>query len=217
VRRHHDHRLAAVDLALIAWPGVDDQRVAIERDLADVLAASLCVLPTGGGVTADVTLDNVLAGHAFPSGVTHARRAWVELVATEGGAVTFSRGAFADGEVVSDADGTWLLRSHFVDGAGAAVEHVWDAAGIESTLLAPAVTRDPTDPAYYHAQTRSWFVPGAPDEITMEVRLEPVGLDVLDALIDAGELDPAVRDRMPRWSLAGTARRWRRADGWCGP
>jgi hypothetical protein len=164
-----------------------------------------------------VTLDNVLAGHAFPSGVTHARRAWVELVATEDGATSFARGLFADGEVVSGDGDAWVLQSRFLDGAGAPVEHVWDAAGIESALLAPAVTRDPSDPAYYHAQTRTWFVPGAPDEISMIVRLEPVGLDVLDDLIEAGELDPVVRDRMPRLPLAGTSRRWRRAEGWCSP
>jgi hypothetical protein len=217
-RRIHDHRMAAVDLPLVPWPGADAQRLAIDRDLARVLDAALCVVPAAGGVRVDVTLDNVLAGHAFPSGVTHARRAWVELIAEEDGAVTFARGRFAAGEVVSDADGAWVLRSRFVDAAGAVVDHVWDAQGIESDLLAPAVTSDPNDPRYYHAQTRSWLVPGQPDRISAIVRLEPIGLDVLDALIAAGELDPEIRERMPRFELSGTARQWQRdRDGTCAP
>ncbi len=217
-RRLHDHRLAAVDLALIPWPGLDDQRAAIERDLRGVLVTRLCVRPAGTAVEVDVTLDNVLAGHAFPSGVTHARRAWVELIARQDGVETYARGRFAEGEIVRDADGAWVLSSHFVDAAGQPVAQVWDATDIASTLLSPAVTSDPTDPAYYHAQTRTFVVPGAPDEVTMIVRLEPVGLDVLDALIDAGELDPAIRARMPRLALTDTARQWRRdRDGPCAP
>ena len=213
MRRVHDHRLAAVDLPLVPWPGVDAQRAAIEADLTGALSARLCVRPAGGATEVEVTIDNIMAGHAFPSGVTHARRVWVELVATEAGAESFAIGRFADGEAVTDADGAWVLRSHFLGADGERVEHVWDAHDLETGLLATSVTTDPTDPAFYHAQTRTWLVPGAPDEIAMIVRMEPVGLDVLDALIAEGELDPAVRERMPRFELSGTARTWRRADG----
>jgi hypothetical protein len=203
-RRVHDHRLAAVDVALTPWPGVDEQVAAIQRDLDAVLAAKLCAQPDAGGTRFYVTLDNVQGGHAFPSGVTHARRAWVELV--------------ADGAVVPfDGDDAWVLGSRFVDDDGAEVAHVWDATAIESTLLPPAVTLDPTDPAYYHAVTRSFLVPGEPEVVRVVVRLQPVGVDVLDALIAAGELDPAVRDAMPTFELGGTAKEWQRArDGRAG-
>ncbi len=218
IRRVHDHRMAAVDVALTPWPDLDGQLAAIDRDLNGVLSSRLCVYPTGGGVRVEVVLDNILAGHAFPSGVTHARRAWVELRAEEAGVVTFERGNFAAGEIVTATGDTWVLGSRFLDDNGAAVEHVWDARAIESQLLGPAVTRDASDPRFYHAQTRTWFVAGVPDRITMGVRLEAVGLDVLDVLIAEGELDPAVRARIPRHALRGTSREWRRdRDGVCAP
>ncbi len=219
-RRVHDHGFPGVDVALTPWPGVEVQRDAIARDLAGVLAARLCAIPAGGGVRFDVTLDNVQAGHAFPSGVTHARRAWLHLVAEEAGVVVRELGGFAAGEIVplDDPDG-WVLGSRFVGVGGVEVPHVWEATGIESALLPPAVTLDPRDPAYYHAVTRSFFVAGAPDVVRIVVKLQPVGLELLDRLIVAGELDPQVRAAMPVHELAGTETEWLRArDGWgCAP
>ncbi len=218
-RRVHDHRMAAVDVALTPWPEILSQRDAIDRDLAGVVSARLCVYPTGGGVRVEVMLDNILAGHAFPSGVTHARRAWVTLTAEEGGVITFERGRFGPGEVIAatTAD-TWVMTSRFLDDGGDEVTQVWDARAIESSLLMPAVTRDPDDPRYYHAQTRSWFVAGQPERVAMSVQLEAVGLDVIDALIVDAELDPALRQRIPRHLLRGTRHEWRRdRDDSCAP
>lgn len=220
-RRVHDHRMAAVDVALGPWPDADGQRAAIARDLAGVLAAKLCVVPGDNGIRVDVTLDNLQAGHAFPSGVTHARRAWVELVVEEAGAVRYQRGVFDPraASIPLDEPGAWVLGSRFLGADGAEVTHVWDATAIESTLLPPAVTLDPQDPAYYHAVTRSHDVGGLPDVARMVVRIVPVDRAVLDPLIDAGELDPAVRAAMPVFELASTAKEWRRdRDGWgCAP
>lgn len=205
-RRVHDHGLAAVDVATTPWPGGDEQRALIARDLAGVLSARLCTVPVGGGVRFDVTLDNVQGGHAFPSGVTHARRAWVELVVEEAGAVTRTVGL--------DDPEAWVLGSRFLGPGGDEVAHVWDAAEIASQLLPPAVTRDPQDPAYYHAVTRSFFVAGAPDVARVTVRLQPVARELLDLLVAAGELDDAVRAATPVFELTGTAHEWQRArDG----
>lgn len=217
-RRVHDHRMPGVDLALTDWPDRDVQRALVERDLASVLTAKLCTRPAGAGVDVDVTLDNVGAGHAFPSGVTHARRAWVELVAEEGGAVTHTSGAYDADDVVPIDGDDWVLGSRFLDADGAPVAHVWDAAAIEGELLPTAPTFDPSDPASYHAVTRTFFVPGAPDTIRMRVRIQPVARDVLDDLVAAGELDPTILDAMPILDLAPTALTWRATDGWgCSP
>lgn len=219
-RRVHDHRLPGVDVALTPWPDVDVQRALIARDLKGAVAARLCAIPTGGGVRFDVTLENVQAGHAFPSGVTHARRAWLHLVAEEAGVVTREVGGYATDEVVPlDDPAGWVLGSRFVGEGGVEVSHAWEATGIESALLPPAVTLDPQDPAFNHSVTRSFFVAGAPDGALIVVKLQPVGLELLDRLVAAGELDPAVRAAMPVHELAGTETAWLRArDGWgCAP
>jgi hypothetical protein len=220
-RRVHDHTMGGVDLPLTPWPEREAQERAIARDLAGVLAARLCVYPTGGGVRVEVLLDNILSGHAFPSGVTHARRAWVEVLAEEAGAVTFERGRFAADAVITPygpEDDTWIMTSRFLGTDGEEVAQAWEAKSIESSLLTPAVTRDPGDPRYYHAQTRTWFVAGLPDRVEMVVRLEAIGLDVIDSLIAAGELDPAVRTQIARHELRGTRREWVRGrDDVCVP
>jgi hypothetical protein len=49
---------------------------------------------------------------------------------------------------------------------------------------------------------------GLPDRITAEVRVQPIGLEILDELVASGDLDPAVRDAMPTFTLAPTRLEW---------
>jgi hypothetical protein len=123
-RRVHDHTMAAVDVALTPWPGIDVQRRAIARDLSGTLTTTLCVAPGAGGLEVTVTLDNTQAGHAFPSGTTHARRLWVELVAETGGVVHSITGTHRAGDVIHAGDdpGAWVLGSRFLDAAGGEVQ-----------------------------------------------------------------------------------------------
>ncbi len=216
VRRVHDHALPGVDLALIAWPEEVAQRAGIARDLAGTVTSRLCVQPGAGGLDVAVTLDNTQAGHAFPSGTTHARRVWVELVAETVGVETWVRGRFAPGEVVHRGDDpeVWVLGSRFLDAAGREVQMPWQATQLDSDLLAPSVTADRNDPRFYHAKTRHWVVPGAPDHVRVAVRMQPIGLDILDELIAAGELAPEVRAAMPTWELTGARLAWRASDGY---
>ncbi len=216
LRRVHDHGFPGVDQALTPWPGRAEQDAAIDRDLRASLSSLLCVRPGPRGVEVAVTLDNLQVGHAFPSGVTHARRLWVEVRVEAGGAVALHTGRFAPGEVVStetDPD-LWLLRSRFLDADGAEVKHAWEAHQLESELLPAAVTADPSDPRFYHALTRRWDVAGAVDRVEIAVHLEAVGLELLDHLIEAGELDPAIRDAMPRRTLPSLALTWTLDRGW---
>lgn len=220
LRRLHDHSFPGIDQTLTPWPGKDAQAAAIARDLASALLPKLCVVPSATGVEVQVSLDNIQAGHAFPSGVTHARRVWVEVVATAAGVPTYASGVFAPGAPVSRADDPdlWLLSSVLRDAAGGEVTHAWEVATVESSLLPPAVTTDPSDPRFYHARSHSYQVPGVPDRVELAIHVEPVGLELLDELIGTGDLDPAVRDAMPRRTIPTLARTWQHADGFgCAP
>ena len=215
-RALHDHSLPGIDVAVTDWPGRDSQLAGIQRDLLGALTTSVCVQPTGGGVEVSVTLDNAQAGHAFPSGTTHARRVWVELAAETGGVTTQTIGRFEPGEVVHAGDDpdAWVLGSQFRDARGGEVQFAWEAAAIDSELLAPSVTLDPAEPGYFHARTRSWPIVGHPDAIRVALRVQPIGLDILDDLIASGDLDPGVRDTMPTHALDGAARVWHASDGY---
>ena len=45
------------------------------------------------------------------------------------------------------------------------MSYVWEAEGIQSELLPPSVTLDITDPAYYHAKSRTYPLAEVPDEV----------------------------------------------------
>lgn len=214
-RRLHEHGWPGIDVALTPWPGVDAQLAGIERDLEGAVHLRLCVGPGAGATEVTVTLDNVFAGHAFPSGVTHARRAWVEVRAFAGDRVVFESGVVEPGQAVHGRDDPylWSLSSRLFDARGDEVELSWQAASVESELLPPSVTNDPTDPRFFHAVTRSYPVATVPDRVTARLRVRPVGLEIIDLLIDDGRLAPAVRDRIPTLELEPSMRTWSAATG----
>lgn len=218
VRRVHDHSMPAVDIALTPFPEAEAQRARVQTELDGSLIAKLCVKP---GAPADVvvSLDNAFAGHMWPSGVAHNRRAWVELVAYAGDEVVYQSGVIPDGVAAAnvapaDDPDLWLLRDRALDENGHETHFFWEVATIESSLLPPAVTNDPTDPAYYHAVERTYSIYAAmPDRITMRVRMRPFDYDLADELIQSGDLDPSIREKIPTFTLAATQLEWTKSIG----
>ena len=216
-RDRHEHLWPGVDVAFGDFPGVEMQKDAIQRDLDAVLYAKVCADPAPGGVEITVTLDNVFAGHSWPSGASADRRAWLEVVASLEDTVRWSTGEIAAGEAVAEAPDPdlWQIRDTLFGESGEAVHMFWDAREITSEVLTTSVTSDPSDPAYYHAVSRTWAPQGfIPDMVSVQVHLRPMGLDVLDDLIATGDLDAAVRSQVPTFSLAGTAVTWHLEDGY---
>lgn len=209
-RRLHDHSFPGLNVALMDWPERDAQRAAIEADLAAAVSARVCL--DAESWQPEVILDNVMGGHMWPSGDAATRHAWVEVVARAGDQVLFESG------VAEDDPDAWVLGDRLVDGDGEPVLFTWEAVGVEAELLPPAVTADPADPRYYHAVSRTYpSLPALPDAIDVAVHVRPIGLDIVDELIAGGDLDPAVRARVPVFTLEGTVVRWRGVPGSCEP
>ena len=217
LRSPHDHSFPAVDIALTPWPQQEEQRALVQAELDGTLIPELCVAPQGAGVRIEYTLDNAFAGHKFPSGASHDRRAWAEVIAQTGGVDIFTTGVVPEGTAVSTHAETdpdlWQIRDFAYDDSGKIAHMFWDVARVESQTLPTATTNDPSDPAFYHAVTRAWNVDQVPDRIEAVVHIRPVGLDILDDLIDSGDLDPAIRARMPTFTLTTTRLVWTMADG----
>lgn len=212
-RRLHDHGFPGIDQPLGAWPDRELLAAGIARDLGPSVSAKLCVRPGAGGLAADVTLDNVLSGHAWPSGVTHARRAWVELVARKDGAVVYTSGLVAPGgdpAELADPD-LWLMRQKLIGPDGNEVAMPWEAARVEANLLGAAVTVDPQDPRFYHAVTHTYALPPA-DEIEVHLRITAIGAGVFRELERTGDLAPGLS--APILDVAPAARRWTAALGY---
>ncbi len=182
--------------------------------LNTTLQTALCVEPFGGGSKVAVLLDNVATGHFWPSGAAQDRRAWFEVNAYSGSNVVYQSGVVpADANLLTDADpDLWLLRDCMFDAGGSEVSMFWQAASYESNTLPVKTTFDPSSPDFYKTHKLRFFPPsGAPiipasgqiDRITLQVRIQPVGRDVLDELVKSGDLDAGIRDVMPILPVGG--------------
>jgi hypothetical protein len=230
LRSRHAHTFAGVDVALGGFPDTGDadldrasseqQRADLQRLLDSTLRLEVCVLQRfTGDASLKVTLDNATAGHHFPSGSAQDRRAYVEVRAFAAGANApfYESGVVAEGSGVASLDDPdlWLLRDRLYDAAGAEVHQFWQAAELRESTLPVATSLDPLSPGFLagHA-VRQYPSQGQleqmPDRVTVRVRLEPIGSEVLAELVESGHLSEAdaaaaiVHDLLPNRHLAST-------------
>jgi hypothetical protein len=208
-RRRHAHTFPAIDVALQAFPESDEQKKEVQSFLDTTLHTALCVAQ-GGPPQIKVLVDNVAAGHSFPSGAAQDRRVWVEVIGYAGAIVVYQSGVVADGTAVTslkdkDAD-LWLLRDCIFDSSGAEVHNIWQAATTEGNALPAPVTADAGDPRFYQTHVEQTFPRGATlaqavDRVTMRVRVQPMAIDVLQDLVTSGDLDTRVAGAMLTYDI----------------
>lgn len=209
-RTVHDHTMPGV--SVLDDP---DHREAVQRALDGSVRASICVAPASAGSEISVVLENVGAGHGFPSGAAKHRRVWVELVATSDGAELLRSGTFADDEAVVGGIDLAALHEKTSDASGAPAAMLWDVAAVEGRALPAPVTLDPRDPAYDHTRRFTWRISGAaPDTVTARVLVRPMGLDILDDLVASGDLDPSLAST-PTLQVSASVVTWRGVPGDC--
>ncbi len=218
IRRAHSHMFVGVDVAISDHPGTEEQRKLVQRELDGTLAAELCVHKTG---TIAITLENLSAGHDWPSCAPHDRRAWVEVVAEDAdGNVLLSSGVVPEGVPVVNAGGPnlWLMRDRLADKDGNDVTMVWNSVATESSVLPPQTPLTRDDPRYVEPHMfRTWSAGEKPARVRMAVHLRPIGLEIVDDLIASGDLDPKYKARLPTWTLAPTVIEWKEGDPICVP
>ena len=213
-RSRHAHTFAGVDVAFAGFPDTGDaeldqlsdqqQKADLQRLLDSTLRLEVCVMTRfTGDASLKVTLDNATAGHHFPTGSAQDRRAFVEVRAFAADAATpfYESGVLPEGEAAArlkDPD-LWLLRDRLYDAAGAQVHQFWEAAELREGTLPVATSLDPLSPGFLagHA-VRQYPSQGqldqVPERVTVRVRLEPIGREVLDDLVASGHLDAAVAE-----------------------
>ncbi len=207
LRRTHGHQFPGVDVPTNT--DVFAAQQAIQALLDTTVQSAVCVT-TSGPPHLEVILDNVAAGHSFPSDAALDRRLWVEIIAYQSGQPIYQSGTGLPGDpsVASDSD-LWLLSDCARDAAGQPVHMFWQAAQASGNALPGQATFDPSDPRYYQTHLLARFpqtgpLAALPDRVTVRVRLQAIARDVLDSLVQSGDLDPAVRDAMPTWQLGQT-------------
>ncbi len=211
-RRVHAHSFPAVDVALTDFPNTDTQRELIQQELNDTLRAEVCVAQLVDGAVMEVTLENVSAGHRFPTGASQDRRAWVEVRAFSAGTPIYESGVVDAQTAVSDLvdPDLWQLRDFAFDAADQPVHMFWDIVKLESTTIPGPLTFDRSDPDYFATHVKRRYpraesspnqLDTMPDRVTVLVRLRPMGLDVLDDLVQSGHLDSAVKQKVPTFDI----------------
>ncbi|HSY25710.1 MAG TPA: multiheme c-type cytochrome [Polyangiaceae bacterium] len=193
-----------------AQDGGGERAVVAQTLNGGVIAGALCVTGAGG---VRVILDAVGVGHGWPSGAVQDRRAWVEVVAYQAGNIVYQSGVVPDGQsptgVPNDPD-FWLLRDCMFGAQGQQVNMFWQAASTEGNELPALATFNALDPSFYATHIEQRFprsgnpVPTYPDRVTMRLRLQPIGIDVLQDLVASGDLDAAVIAEMPTFGVSLT-------------
>jgi hypothetical protein len=219
LRRVHDHGFPGVDRPLVDFPDADRQAALVQSFLDDSVNAFLCVKPGAGDAAAVGILENVAAGHLFPSGATADRRAWVEIVGYLDGQEVYHSGAPDPRIGESDDPDLWRMWSTLVDEVGAPTHKFWEAASIVSEGLLPvATTLDTSDPDYVQTHVQQPYTLPPVDKVELTVHLQPIGAEVLDEL----DLDPGLVDQLQPLqvgpTVTWTADRPAGADGFaCAP
>lgn len=210
-RTVHDHTMPGVSVR----EGDPEQRAAVQRALDPSVATTICVAPASAGAEITVALENVAAGHGFPSGAAKNRRVWIELVAEADGTELLRSGTFANDEPVREDADLAALHERAWDATGADAHMLWDVAELESRALPAPTTLDPRDPAFDHTRRFTWRLSGAiPDTVTARVLVRPMGLDVLDDLVETGDLEPALA-MPPTLEVGGSVTTWQGSLGDC--
>lgn len=216
-RDHHEHRWAAVDIALTDFPHQEQQRIATECELHQSIQVVALEVGEFGEFT--VRLETQ-AGHAQPSGAAQDRRLWAEFIAYDAADnVIFESGTIADGEVEErpgedrpNRQQLKMFRDHLIGVDGNEVHMFWKAKKDSmSSLLLPGKT--PKDTVHY-TDVR-FMIPRVqkPARAVFRMRMRPMGLDVLQSLVESGDLEPKFLERVPTFTLNQTWIEWRAEDG----
>jgi hypothetical protein len=223
-RRFHSHMMVGVDVALTDFPDATlgpqlraEQLEEIEQGVLrrSAVCATICVNPTDdGGSSVDVWLHNEHSAHAWPSGAAQDRRAWLELRVWSGEAEVFQSGVVSEDVPIDDLDdpNLWAMWDFTYDERGNAAHMFWDVREVDSRLLPASPILSPEgDRATWRARRFDVSDAGV-DRVTTRVRLRPMGLAVLDDLVESGDLDPAIRQAMPIFDIEPTVLEWTPQD-----
>ena len=190
-------------------------RDAVERELNLTLLSELCAeVGVEGGADVELYLENISAGHRFPSGAALDRRLWVELNALDArGEVVYSSGVVSPespaSEIALSDPLMWLMRDRAFDLQAQETHHFWEVDAVERATLPPS-RLEGTEGEEPHVLHRYRF--GSPTpirEIQVTIYLRPIALEVLYELQDAGLLSRDVIDQMPQYELRDARQIWR--------
>jgi hypothetical protein len=225
VRMVHEHLWPGIDVALTDFPNREAMRSAVEDCQLGQASVSYFTLEVTPPDLFTFELETN-AGHNQPSGSAQDRRMWLEFKAYDSsGALLASSGDIADDEIEEKPEHDpehdphlLMFRDRLYDEQGNPVHMFWEAArsnahpdGYESHVLEGKTTLGFGVNAT-RKQYRASGPEGLPARVTARLRMRPIGLDVLQDLVDSGDLAPALIAQMPTFTF-GAQLEWTPSDG----
>lgn len=221
----HHHYFEGVDVAITDFPDATlgpelkmEQLEAIADTRKTAICSTICVRPgEQSGFDVEVWLHNEGSGHAWPSGATQDRRAWLELVARAGDEVLYEVGVIADDQAVDppgveDDPDLWLLRDWLYDQDGKEVHMFWEAA--PSDAYPEGFEHQALEVAALFTDKQGWISrvfhvdDDRLDRVDTRLRLRPMPLDLIADLIESGDLDPKFRDAIETFDVEPSVLQW---------
>lgn len=201
-RTRHAHTFPGVDVALTDFPEREEQRQLIADFLEESIRLQLCWSPASG---IRIQVDNIAAGHTVPSGASQDRRIWLDVKAYGPGSAepAFTSGAVSPGVPATSLEPPAVILRDVAKKLDGSVAHMfWDVASYESNTVPVATpSNQGAHSRYFSFDLADTLGSLQPDRVTATVRVEPIGLDVLDDLIESQHLSASVRDAMPRFDV----------------
>ena len=98
------------------WPEKEAQLQAVQRELDPTLATELCLTVNPAEIRVLASLENIAAGHSFPSGAAQDRRVWVEIIAYDAdGQIVAQSGVVEEGQPLVTVADAWRLGDRTYD------------------------------------------------------------------------------------------------------
>ena len=213
LRWRQSHLFPGVDVPLTPFPGREAMVSAVERHMLPSSISYFSVVPdiSLGFFRFTVALET-MAGHRMPSGAAQDRRMWLEWIAFDAeDQVIAESGTIDDDEVeVGHDPQLWLMRDILFDEDGEETHVFWEAASRNDAELLPVPTSlqvgAHTLERTFDLEMKTGMLP--PARIELRLRMRPIGLDVLQELVDAGDLDQTVLAEMPTFTVYQATAEW---------
>ena len=143
---------------------------------------------------------------------------WVQVTAwDEADEVLFKSGHIGEDEALVDSEdeNLWRIGDRMYDDQDHEVHMFWDATRVESDLLPAPTAFSPLDPDWIDVhRAREYVVSGAaPARVEIEVKMRPLGFDLLRDLVASGDLEPGYEEKIPTYTLEYSRIRWKAEDG----
>ncbi len=222
---HHDHLMPAVDLvhnsehgqALLELNGRSLKK-AIQDELNLSLLSEVCgEIGVNGGGEFELYLENVSAGHRFPSGAALDRRVWVEFLAFDhAGELVFESGQITPEQAVDEYAKTdsflWLLKDEAFNQQGSKSHRFWEIESVTRNTLPPSTLLSPLDPNYEeaHVMKRYRFASERPVyEVQIRVFIRAIAYELLQELIDLDLLSADFMNKQETFEIEFAYQIWR--------